>query len=86
MYKTEVIAAHRHSISNRVSILASTVCGCFYCLNTFAPGEIREWLDEGGEEMATAICPVCGIDSLLGDKSGFDISESFLKAMHAHWF
>ena len=28
-------AAHRHSSNHRAELLASSRCGCFYCLHTF---------------------------------------------------
>ena len=34
----------------------------------------------------TAICPRCGIDSVLGDRSGFPISAEFLSEMQRYWF
>jgi len=35
----------------------------------------------------TALCPHCGIDSVIGSASGYPVSEpQFLKAMHDHWF
>jgi len=61
----------------------STVCGCFYCLKIYSPDEINEWTDS---EEDTAICPHCGIDSVLGDASGYDISEEFMSEMHGYWF
>jgi hypothetical protein len=32
------------------------------------------------------MCPRCGIDSVLGDRSGFPISAEFLGEMHRYWF
>jgi hypothetical protein len=43
---------------------------------------IQEWID-GGQ---TALCPSCGIDSVIGDASGFPITEEFLAAMESRWF
>ena len=36
-------------------------CGCFYCCKTFNIGDVDEFVDDG----KTAICPKCGIDSVL---------------------
>ena len=33
-----------------------------------------------------AMCPKCGIDSVLGDASGFMLSKNFLDGMNARWF
>jgi hypothetical protein len=59
---------------------------------TFPPGEIREWAGSlrkgkgGRERETTALCPACGIDSVIGSASGYPITEEFLKKMHQHWF
>jgi hypothetical protein len=34
----------------------------------------------------TATCPWCGIDSVIGDKSGFEITDEFLAVMEEWWF
>ena len=67
--------------------MKSDVCGCFYCLKTYGPAEITEWVDEYETGMGTcAVCPKCGIDSVIGSASGYPITEEFLKKMHLHWF
>ncbi len=63
------------------------VCGCFFCLSIFPPSEIREWVDEDDNEVGmTAICPKCGIDSVLGDRSGYPMTDDFLTSMKKLWF
>ena len=70
--------AHRHSSHHRGEVERSAIGGCFYCLETFAPGDIQEWVP--GEE--TALCPRCGIDSAIGDASGYPARDAvFLRAM-----
>jgi len=83
MREPDHIAAHQHSIRHRCEIEASERCGCFYCLAMFGPDSIVEWLDEGG---GTALCPKCGIDSVIGTASGYPITTEFLKRMNRHWF
>ena len=75
-------AAHRHSSRHRAEILRSAVCGCFYCLGTFPPGMVEEWVDDG----ETALCPHCGIDAVIGDASGLRLDDAFLRAMYQAWF
>ncbi len=58
-------------------------CGCFYCCKIFNPKEIDFWLNEGS---GTAICPYCRIDSVIGESSGFPITEEFLIRMKEYWF
>jgi hypothetical protein len=74
--------AHRHSSRHRAEVLASTTCGCFSCLQRFAPRAITAWTDDG----ATALCPQCGIDSVLGDRAGYPITPAFLGDLRRHWF
>ena len=81
-------SAHKHSIFHKKEILESETCGCFYCLKTFNPNQIEEWVDDDkAEENKTALCPFCGVDSVLGDKSGFPVSDyTFLKEMNIKYF
>lgn len=46
-FPTDVREAHKRSAQHRDEIMASSVCGCFYCLGTYPPGEIAEWVDDG---------------------------------------
>ena len=88
--RSNVRNAHSHSSHHRADILASEQCGCFYCGAIFPPSRIDVWAheppppDEG--EGQTAMCPECGIDSVLGDRSGFPITPEFLKRMNVYWF
>jgi hypothetical protein len=81
-FPADVREAHGHSSMHRAEIMASTICGCFYCWHIFPLGDITEWTDDE----QTAICPKCGIDSVIGDKSGFEISGQFLTHMKSYWF
>jgi len=74
--------AHRASIHHRKQLETSSVCGCFYCGAIFSPQEITEWIDNDD----TALCPYCGIDSVLGDSSGFPVTKEFLGEMRKYWF
>ena len=77
-----IAEAHDHSARHRSEVLASSVCGCFYCRATFTATEIGDWTDD--EE--TALCPKCGIDSVIGSAAGFPITKEFLEEMHKYWF
>ena len=78
------IAAHKHSFQNRDELMVSAQCGCFYCGAIFAPSAVVEWVnDKGGQ---TALCPKCGIDSVLGDACGYPLTEDLLSRMHQYWF
>jgi len=79
-----IINAHEHCTSNESALKKDDLCGCFYCLKIFDQNEILEWIDD--ESGKTAMCPYCGIDSIIGKKSGFPITEEFLESMKSHWF
>lgn len=86
-FPAEIKDAHQRSIHHRADVESSTLCGCFYCLAQFAPSAIVEWVDEDDDGRgSTATCPRCGIDSVLGDRSGFPISPEFLAEMQRYWF
>lgn len=75
-------AAHKHCTYNRDAIRGSQSCGCFYCEGSYSASLVDEVLDEG-----TALCPQCGIDSVLPDLSGLPVTDpAFLFAMHGLWF
>lgn len=80
-------AAHKACSRHREQVLKSDICGCFYCLRTFHPKEIEQWTDTDENGVGTtAMCPRCGIDSILGSESGYPITEEFLKRMNKIWF
>jgi uncharacterized Zn-finger protein len=79
--------AHSHSANHRVEIESSNKCGCFYCREIFSPDKVNEWVDEDDNNVGTtALCPYCGIDSVIGDASGYPITKEFLESMYRHWF
>lgn len=78
-----VITAHQRSLRNREAMRKSNLAGCFYCLQVYPVEHIQAWTD-GAQ---TAICPKCGIDSVLGDAAPFPVTDpAFLTAMNAEWF
>ena len=89
--RADLEGIHKHSSRHRGRVEQSDVCGCFYCLAFFTPSEIVDWIDvtEGADDEAgvTALCPRCGIDSVLPDNvPGAPLSPELLAAMQRHWF
>jgi hypothetical protein len=79
--------AHRHSSHHRAEIEGSALCGCFYCETFFKPATIVDWIDEDGAGLGqTALCPSCGVDSVIGDGSGYPITLDFLSQMKQVYF
>lgn len=83
---------HKFCTNNRGRLLAVQRAGCFYCCAIFEPREILDWVDgrqvETGstQDGVTALCPRCGIDAVLPELPGSQISEALLREMRAHWF
>jgi hypothetical protein len=80
----ELNAFYSHSIRNEESILKSDFCGCFHCISIFPVADIKEMVVEK-DGSRTAICPICGIDSVLGDAS-VEINAELLEAMNEYYF
>ncbi|MDB9496457.1 cytoplasmic protein [Spirulina major CS-329] len=81
------ITAHAHSIRHYDEIQRSDTCGCFYCCQIFPPSQIKEWVQDGDRPAdQTALCPHCGIDSIISSASGYPITAAFLHRMHDYWF
>jgi hypothetical protein len=79
----EIADAHKHCANHRDEIEASIVAGCFYCRQSFPPSEIEDWVDDD----QCAMCPKCGIDSVIGSASGYPVADpDFLRRMNDFWF
>lgn len=82
MTSEELEDAHKFSSLHRDLVDQSETCGCFYCLEVFKSTEIHEWIDN----KQTAMCPHCGIDSVIPDITNLLKEEKFLEQMSKHWF
>ena len=82
MFRPDHIKAHDHCNGNLDELRVSETAGCFYCCSIFPATEIEDWVDEG----KCALCPKCGIDSVIGSASGYPITKEFLEKMYDYWF
>ncbi|MBI3369613.1 MAG: cytoplasmic protein [Burkholderiales bacterium] len=90
----DLLAAHQHINNNRAEVEASKVCGCFHCVRIFPPSDIVAWTgldlnnfeDPEAANAETALCPRCGSESVIGDKSGYEINAQFLSRMQEAWY
>jgi len=82
MSQQDHIAAHKRCSYHRQELAATKTCGCFYCLEVYDPALIREWTDR----KQTAVCPKCGIDSVIPESADLKVTVEFLQKMHDHWF
>ena len=79
-------AVYSHSIRNEESINNSDFCGCFHCISIFPVADVKLSdliIEKDGHR--TAICPICGIDAVLGDAS-VEITAELLEEMNEHYF
>jgi hypothetical protein len=78
--------AHRHSFSNEPELSRSRWAGCFGCCQSYAAQEIEAWsLERDGRR--TALCPSCGVDAVLGDATGYPVTDpAWLGEMCRYWF
>jgi len=73
-----LIEYHKQSSYHRQEVLDVADATCFFCCQTFPSKQIEEWTDDG----QTAICPYCGVDSILP----FNMGTEALTAMHEYYF
>lgn len=85
---------HNLSSYHKPLLKLTVLLGCYYCKRTSLVSEVKEWIDRGN----TALCPKCGIDSVLpdmgmsldlgnGKMEAFRTTDSaILEAMCKHWF
>lgn len=72
--------AHAYASRHRLQLEHSNIVACFYCLARSTYSDITRWIDNG----ETAMCPKCGIDSVLPVNEKID--DVFLKGMQHYWF
>lgn len=76
--------ASDNAIFNKPTLLKSKIASCYCCLETFPVTEITEYVDMDDD---TALCPMCGIDAVLGDATNLPICDiEYLKAINRFAF
>ena len=90
--RADLESIHRYSSRHRHLFPTSAMVGCFYCLATFEPGEVQDWIDGDQlttgdtEDGITALCPRCGIDAVLPSAAPIRFDGTLLTEMHSYWF
>jgi hypothetical protein len=85
-------SVHRYSSNNRSLLASSKLAGCFYCGAIYDASGVKDWVDGGHTESGelddgvTALCPRCGIDSVLPDAAPIILDGNLLAEMREHWF
>ena len=73
---------HTYSSHNRNLVLMANRCCCFCCQRSMDSREIQHYTNNG----QTALCPKCGIDSIIPDSVGESIDQATIAEMHEYWF
>jgi hypothetical protein len=85
-------SVHKFSDHHRELLGRSELAGCFYCQTIFNPNEITDWIDGRHAETGsvgdgvTALCPRCGIDSVLPSAAPIALDSELLAQMRDHFF
>ena len=74
----------KHAEDNEIEIVQSKTCGCFFCRQVFDARNVQEWMDDA--RGVTALCPECGMDAVIGDASGIEISKPLMKEMNLEFY
>lgn len=90
MKETELRELHSKSTMNRHAIESSDQVGCFCCERIWDPLDfpIKNWIDEHADKNgnATALCPFCGIDSIVAKLSVGKVTVYMLDQLERYWF
>ena len=80
MTREKIEQAMKFAISNKKAIQESPKAGCYYCKKTYKPSKVVEFLEH--EEIA--LCPKCGIDSVLPANSPYEPTNENLAELHQY--
>ena len=79
--KSQMERLHAYATHNKELIEKSDRCYCFHCKSIMESREIERYLEE-----KTALCPKCGIDSIIPDVIDESIDETVISEMRDYWF
>lgn len=80
--------ASYHSFYNYEEVIKSQYAGCYHCKQYFETKLINEEehciaTTPHGTQEPTVFCPFCGIDAIIGDASGYQVTDfKFLNYMN----
>lgn len=74
----------KHTANNEIEILTSENCSCVFCRHTYSARLVKDWVSDN--KGTNAICPNCGIDSVVGDSSGYTFDKEELKQINLYFF
>jgi len=87
-YNEKLEATAKWNKQHKTLLGESKNAGCYYCCKIYPASEIKEWIRsfrKKDEDADCALCPNCGIDSVLPDKV-VELSDELLREMYDYWF
>lgn len=78
----QVLAAPDMAKNNRTSLAKAGKAACYGCCETFPAHKVTEWTD--GQQ--TAVCPLCGVDSVIPVTPELALTPEVLQEMNQFWF
>ena len=73
--------AHKYTNENYKMLQHEQNCRCIYCRKEFSSLRIDEYTGDN-----TALCPMCGIDAVIGELSGYKFDDDEALMMHTFFF
>ena len=77
---------HDWASYHREVVESSQYVGCYYCLRSYCPSHIKEWINDD----QTALCGFCGIDAVIPGEllHACEILNCWqvLQDLKAYWF
>ncbi len=74
----------KHTHNNEIEILHSKTCSCIFCRQHYDARAVNDWVND--ERGMSAICPECGMDTVIGDNGGEPLDKETLKALNLAFF
>ncbi|HBN00689.1 MAG TPA: hypothetical protein DD384_05680 [Firmicutes bacterium] len=76
---------YKHTKDNELDILQSKKCACLSCMQTYNARKINEWTTDKNHHM-NAVCPLCGVDAVVGDASGYVLNLTDIRELHEAYY
>ncbi len=81
----EMESYYSRTHGNDREILNSDTCSCLFCRQTYSARDVSDWVNDDDGSLS-AICPICGMEAVVGDKKKGRISHEDLKELNLRYF
>ncbi|MCI1245109.1 MAG: sel1 repeat family protein [Bacilli bacterium] len=80
----ELTELAKHSKHNEIEIIKSKTCSCYFCRQSYSARDVNDWVND--KDGVTAICPICGMDAVIGDACGIPFGKADLKELNLAYY